>query len=127
MNIPTSRRELMKLLGVVPLAAHSTSAEVVSFFTKAGAATSGLQAILPASPSDRIENFFGKSVADHVRKMVDFIGDDEDARYCVRRNEIDPDIACLKSCSQAYKARKQYERIMEVRSIRRQFDSIRWG
>lgn len=127
----TSRRELMRLLGLAPLAATSATKELAAAMSSpstqaivAGFAGSAGSAGMPISGTTGI---FGKALGARLEVLRELAEQELWARRATRVAGVDADIAVLKSTSSTFKARKQFERDAEENEFLVRSRRTMWG
>lgn len=119
-----ARRELMKFMGLAPIAAPMAKAalmeELASPSVKAALAlapvlaTSGEARGYQVAGESAGEKIFGKVLHRRLQLLLDQAHTRQNIIDSIRRaNRLDPDIEALKSCSRTYKVAKQMERDLE--------------
>lgn len=111
----TSRRELLRLMGIAPVAAKSAVGELTSLLaapsTKALVASASAMAIqnqagCPEPSYGPFGKFLGQRL-EYLREVADL---QEQALLSARLHQFDHDISAIKSTSRTYKAVKQTAR-----------------
>lgn len=126
----TSRRELMKLLGLAPIAATSATRELAATLASpstmtlaAGAATSAT-----ATPTGYgVMGIFGKALGAKLEVLRELAEQELWSKRNIRVGGVDADLAALKSTSPTFKARKQFERDAEENEFLVRSRRTMWG
>lgn len=108
----SSRRELLRLLGIAPVAAKSVVSDFVALASApstkiAMAALNANQVGMPVASS---ATAFGAVLGRRLEFLREVAEAQEYRRDSMREHGLEPDIAALKSTSRAYKIAKQIER-----------------
>lgn len=134
MTIAQSRRQMMQLLGIAPLATATAATEMKALLAsptvKAGVLAAGAMGAdqnFPQPFHSPLMKTLGKAVFQQAEDLAALT----DQQYWImqrgRVNGLDADLGALKSCSHGFKARKQIERDTEVQRLLFDFQSMKWG
>lgn len=132
MSLAASRRSMMKMLGLAPLAVPMAKAELLGL-----ASSPSVQLGLAAaanigsgnSNGDGLVNLLGKEMATQARISINRLEFQFAARRAARAarfDGFDPDIGCLKSVSRCVKALKQSTRDSELEAELNEIRRVMW-
>lgn len=109
----SSRRELLRLLGIAPVAAKAAMGEFVALASspaiKAMAAAQWAGS-LDCAAMPHSQSIFGAILGKRLDYLREVAEEQESRRTSLREVGIEPDIAALKSISRAFKVAKQLDR-----------------
>lgn len=122
-----TRRAVMKLIGVTPMAAGAAKANIAAMMDTAPAMTVGQANAVGTGAAQTLGNYakHPQHVYDLERQMQQEHHERE--RFRLASGGIDPDIASMRSLSASYKAHKQIARNIEDVSVMEKFRRFIWG
>ncbi len=111
----SSRRELLKLLGIAPMAATGGLAELKSTLASPAAIAAGAFSATMPEPGYPVAttNKFGAILGPKIERLNKLAEEERWARAEARSGRFDGDISSMKSTSLQTKQRLQLERLME--------------
>jgi hypothetical protein len=124
-----TRRSIMKLLGAAPVTLPSVASALPSVLARATTAVSAAGALgePPAPIPQQYYGGIGQALGKQLDRLREQAHSEAYRMAAVRVGGLDPDIACLRSPSPAWKARKQLERLRAKYEIDVQIRRVLWG
>lgn len=127
------RRKILGLIGSSPFTVPTAAKQVLSEAIEKGEAALGAQSLaggaLPFGehPRKKRRGIVGKLLFNQIEDARDELYRQAEALDSIRRYGFDADIAALRSTSNTFKFRKQFERVLEVSEIQKRANSFLWG
>lgn len=128
--IQETRRQILRLIGLSPVAASSASAQLNGLMggptgALLSAASATVQSSLPG-----VDNPVAKALGPTVFRRLAGLHQRVDRELwdarAIRQNGLDADIAALRSTAQVWKARKQFERDSEAFHLWTRLQGMLW-
>lgn len=127
----SNRRELLRMMGIAPLAATHGLAELKAMTASpaVGLALNAAQSMAgeASAPRNAAVSKFGPILGAQINRLQRLAEEERGARGAVRGGQIDADILSMKSLSHTSKQRKMLERYIEENSSWAEIYSKLWG
>jgi hypothetical protein len=124
-----TRRELIKAIGVAPVAAPSAMKQLAASVASNDSILSGVAMIGAGNPVGEpvgVVSSLGRAVFSHVRKLHQRADMEFFRSIHARIGGVDPDIAALRSVSPVNKARMQAERDKAMQDVMAAAANLLW-